>query len=86
MYDAQVVRINSSITNEISRSGQVAWLPIEMEEENFNSLNTRIELITKCTTMTAEQYQVVNYGLGGHYTPHIDAFASHEVRKSNYNF
>lgn len=58
------------------RSGQIKWVD---KEENFNSLNARIETITGRSIQTAEQYQIVNYGIAGHYSPHYDAFLRSEL-------
>lgn len=35
-------------------------------------VDNRIEAVTGLTMSTAEQLQVVNYGIGGHYEPHYD--------------
>lgn len=35
-------------------------------------LSQRVEDLTGLTTETAEPYQVVDYGIGGQYTPHHD--------------
>lgn len=45
----------------------------------LDSLNDRIECFTGRSTKNAEWYQVVNYGLGGHYKQHYDAFNIHNV-------
>lgn len=38
------------------------------------SITRRISAVTGLSTESAEPYQVVNYGVGGHYTPHYDFF------------
>ncbi|CAH1713708.1 unnamed protein product [Aphis gossypii] len=75
MIDAKIQSsINASTIEERSRSGQVCWINNNDEVKYFDSLNTRIETFTGFTTKTAEKYQIVNYGLGGHYLPHYDPF------------
>lgn len=53
------------------RISKSAWLK---EHEDFVVANVakRVEAITGLTTETAEELQVVNYGVGGHYDPHYD--------------
>ncbi|CAI6369320.1 unnamed protein product [Macrosiphum euphorbiae] len=82
MNDAQVKSIagNESELQEQTRSGQVYWIKEVDAVEYFDALNTRIESFTGFSTKTAERYQIVNYGLGGHYLPHHDPF-----RKGNEN-
>lgn len=55
-------------TYRISKS---AWLT-NSEHEHIDRLSKRIELITNLTTKTAEELQVLNYGIAGHYEPHFD--------------
>ncbi|XP_060880427.1 prolyl 4-hydroxylase subunit alpha-2-like isoform X2 [Metopolophium dirhodum] len=76
MNDAQVKTIagNDSVVQEQTRSGQVYWINEVDAVEYFDALNTRIESFTGFSTKTAELYQIVNYGLGGHYLPHHDPF------------
>lgn len=49
----------------------------------FDSLNDRIECFTGWSTKYAESYQIVNYGLAGHYKQHYDALLQH-VRKKRF--
>lgn len=35
-------------------------------------MNRRVEDITGLDMKTAEELQVCNYGIGGHYEPHLD--------------
>ncbi|XP_025196695.1 prolyl 4-hydroxylase subunit alpha-2-like isoform X2 [Melanaphis sacchari] len=75
MRDAGILAAATGSTlNERSRSGQVYWINYYDAVEYFDSLNTRIETFTGFSTKTAELYQIVNYGLGGHYLPHHDPF------------
>lgn len=36
------------------------------------AVSRRVEHMTSMTVDTAEELQVVNYGIGGHYEPHFD--------------
>ena len=50
-----------------------AWIGEEMDPTGMvETVNRRIEAITGLSMTTAEQLQVVNYGIGGHYEPHFD--------------
>lgn len=60
-------------TYRISKS---AWLEDE-EHEYIRNIGLRVEDMTGLTVKTAEDLQVVNYGIGGHYEPHFD-FARRE--------
>lgn len=53
------------------RISKSAWLK-ESEHPIVGKLSRRIEDMTSLTTETAEELQVVNYGIGGHYEPHYD--------------
>lgn len=50
---------------------QIAWL-----EDSIDPLlarvSRRVSFVTGLSTESAEQFQVANYGLGGHYGPHPD--------------
>jgi len=82
MRDAQVMNLNVSALTERTRSGQVYWINASYAVEYFDALNTRIESFTGYSIKTAESYQIVNYGLGGHYKPHHDAFPKGFVRNT----
>ncbi|KAL1479530.1 hypothetical protein MTO96_051766 [Rhipicephalus appendiculatus] len=51
---------------------QVSWL-WDNEHPFLSSLSRRISLASGLSLESSEAYQVANYGLGGHYTPHDDA-------------
>lgn len=53
---------------------QVAWINNTKALGHFDSLDKRVESFTGWSTSSAERYQIVNYGLGGHFIPHWDAF------------
>uniref|UniRef100_A0A646QE87 procollagen-proline 4-dioxygenase n=1 Tax=Hemiscolopendra marginata TaxID=943146 RepID=A0A646QE87_9MYRI len=53
------------------RISKSAWLRGE-EHPVVETVNQRIEDETGLTVQTAEELQVVNYGIGGHYEPHFD--------------
>lgn len=69
---------------ESTRSGQVDWIKKLEETKQLSSLDARIACFTGFSLETAERYQVVNYGLGGHYMPHHDSIKVRLVRMSNY--
>jgi prolyl 4-hydroxylase len=37
-------------------------------------VNARLELMTNLEMETAEELQIANYGIGGHYDPHFGNF------------
>ncbi|XP_071952055.1 prolyl 4-hydroxylase subunit alpha-1-like isoform X2 [Antedon mediterranea] len=53
------------------RISKSAWLKSH-EHAVVQSVNNRIQDITGLTMETAEELQVVNYGIGGQYEPHFD--------------
>lgn len=53
------------------RISKSAWLK-EEEHKAVARVSQRIEDMTGLSTSTAEELQVVNYGIGGHYEPHYD--------------
>lgn len=48
-----------------------AWLKNE-DHPIVQKISKRVEDLTGLTVTTAEELQVVNYGIGGHYEPHFD--------------
>ncbi|XP_077504406.1 prolyl 4-hydroxylase subunit alpha-1 isoform X1 [Amblyomma americanum] len=62
------------------RISKSAWLKNE-EHGVIARVSRRIEDITGLTADTAEELQVVNYGIGGHYEPHFD-FARREEKNA----
>ncbi|KAK2582088.1 hypothetical protein KPH14_002791 [Odynerus spinipes] len=53
------------------RISKSAWLQ-EHEHKHVAAVSKRVEDMTSMTVDTAEELQVVNYGIGGHYEPHFD--------------
>lgn len=62
------------------RISKSAWLKNE-EHQYVENIALRVEDMTGLTTSTAEELQVVNYGIGGHYEPHFD-FARKEEKNA----
>lgn len=62
------------------RISKSAWLT-NREHRVVELISRRIEAITNLDMSTAEELQVVNYGIGGHYEPHYD-FARREERNA----
>ncbi|KAJ9592145.1 hypothetical protein L9F63_001261, partial [Diploptera punctata] len=67
--------VQNSKTGELEtanyRISKSAWLKDEFHP-HVAAVNQRVEDITGLTISTAEELQVVNYGIGGHYEPHFD--------------
>ncbi|XP_014213956.1 prolyl 4-hydroxylase subunit alpha-1 [Copidosoma floridanum] len=62
------------------RISKSAWLQ-EHEHKHVRAVSQRVEDMTSMTIDTAEELQVVNYGIGGHYEPHFD-FARREEKNA----
>lgn len=62
------------------RISKSAWLKDE-DHEMIRNIGMRVEDMTGLTVSTAEELQVVNYGIGGHYEPHFD-FARKEEKNA----
>ena len=49
------------------------WLSAEDDDQGYvTRIDQRVGDVTGLAMETAEQLQVVNYGIGGHYEPHYD--------------
>lgn len=53
------------------RISKSAWLK-DSDHPVVAAVRRRVEDISSLTVETAEELQVVNYGIGGHYEPHFD--------------
>ncbi|RZC35039.1 P4Ha N and/or 2OG-FeII Oxy domain containing protein [Asbolus verrucosus] len=62
------------------RISKSAWLK-EEEHKHIEDVSRRVSDMTGLTMETAEELQVVNYGIGGHYEPHFD-FARREEKNA----
>lgn len=62
------------------RISKSAWLT-NREHEVVERISLKIAAITDMDMATAEELQVVNYGIGGHYEPHFD-FARREEKNA----
>jgi len=67
--------VQNSVTGQLEtasyRISKSAWLKGE-EHEVVDRINRRMELMTNLDMETAEELQIANYGIGGHYDPHYD--------------
>ncbi|KAI5636141.1 2OG-Fe(II) oxygenase superfamily domain-containing protein [Phthorimaea operculella] len=75
---ARLSNMSYSIDRTISKSG---WLKDE-ECDVIARITRRVSDFTGLSMDTAEELQVVNYGIGGHYEPHFD-FARLSMAYSN---
>ncbi|TKR57846.1 hypothetical protein L596_030492 [Steinernema carpocapsae] len=62
------------------RTSKSAWLK-EWEHEVIGRITQRIDLMTNLDQTTAENLQIANYGIGGHYDPHVDFAHNDETKK-----
>ncbi|XP_041988646.1 prolyl 4-hydroxylase subunit alpha-1-like isoform X5 [Aricia agestis] len=67
IYNTESKRF-ASAEKRISKS---AWL-VDKESPVVERVSRRVADFTGLNMDTAEDLQVVNYGIGGHYTPHVD--------------
>lgn len=61
------------------RISKSAWLK-EYEHKHIADVTQRVADMTALSMTTAEELQVVNYGIGGHYEPHFDFARKTEQR------
>lgn len=81
MLDSEVTGDTTDLkVNEYFRLGQTSRINNRLENQQFNSLNTRIGTLTGYSLKSSEIFQVVNYGISGHFQPHYDAFNKACVR------
>lgn len=76
--------VQNSVTGALEtaqyRISKSAWLK-EEEHKHIADVAQRVADMTGLTMETAEELQVVNYGIGGHYDPHYD-FARKEEKNA----
>lgn len=53
------------------RTSKSAWLT-DKESEHIERLSMRVHYMTGLSIKSAENLQVINYGVGGHYGAHFD--------------
>lgn len=74
-FQFQRATVQNSQTGELEiaqyRISKSAWLK-EHEHKHIKDVTQRVADMTSLTMDTAEELQVVNYGIGGHYEPHFD--------------
>ncbi|WKY00171.1 hypothetical protein Q1695_014771 [Nippostrongylus brasiliensis] len=75
VHDAATGKLVTA-TYRISKS---AWLK-GWEHEVVDRINKRIDMMTNLDMDTAEELQVQNYGVGGHYDPHFDHARKEETK------
>ncbi len=60
------------------RTSKSAWIH-DHEDFLINRISLRTSAMVNLTLETVEQWQVLNYGIGGHYEPHFDFVRKDEV-------
>ncbi|XP_037778069.1 prolyl 4-hydroxylase subunit alpha-1-like [Penaeus monodon] len=73
---SSTVRANGSSTEDFKRTSSTAWM-LDKDIPFLPVLTQRIEQLVGVNAQLfdgAEIYQILNYGVGGHYTVHHDAF------------
>ncbi|KAH8232583.1 hypothetical protein KR032_009957, partial [Drosophila birchii] len=77
--------VNRNLTNSQThyRTAKSYWMP-KMMSELGQRINRRIRDMTGLNLEESEAFQIINYGIGGHYGPHYDYFtfsSDHSKRK-----
>ncbi|CAD6198963.1 unnamed protein product [Caenorhabditis auriculariae] len=75
VHDAATGKLVTA-TYRISKS---AWLK-GWEDDVVERVNRRLDLMTNLEMETAEELQIANYGIGGHYDPHFDHARKEETK------
>lgn len=74
--------VQNHLTGELEvahyRISKSAWLKDE-DHEVVETIGRRLSDMTGLNMETAEELQVVNYGIGGHYEPHFDFARKDEI-------
>ncbi|GAB1610055.1 prolyl 4-hydroxylase subunit alpha-1-like isoform X1 [Argonauta hians] len=74
--------VQNSVTGKLEtatyRISKSAWLK-DSDHAVLEKINRRIQTVTGLDMSTAEELQVANYGIGGHYEPHFDYARKEEV-------
>ncbi|KAH9502651.1 hypothetical protein Btru_074019 [Bulinus truncatus] len=75
MYRGKVSEGIETAATTSDRTSHIGFLP-DNESKTAEFISQRIKYLTGLDTRSgaAEPHQVVNYGLGGHYTVHLDVF------------
>ncbi|XP_021343226.1 prolyl 4-hydroxylase subunit alpha-1-like [Mizuhopecten yessoensis] len=83
-------RFGKVMPNYKTRTGETAW--IEPSEKIAKKLENRVELLTGLDTFyreemqTTEHFELVNYGLGGHYLNHYDSLDLNKIKTINRDY
>jgi prolyl 4-hydroxylase len=78
---AKVIANSTAGTSANYRISDSAWLK-NRDHEVIDRISRRISDVTGLDLSTAEELQVANYGIGGHYAPHLDFFKQEDDFKS----
>jgi len=75
--------VQNSVTGALEtasyRISKSAWLK-GTDDEVVERINNRMNMMTNLNMETAEELQIANYGIGGHYDPHFDFARKEETR------